>query len=231
MKRLVVMSLLLVGCGAQTVVVKPAKSTNRVVLYVHGADETAKSSFTDPEKKPVFAALLKAGFAIATDNAGGNNWGDASSVSDYEKFITQLRKKGLTRVYILAQSMGGLDGLALLKAERVEAWAGIYPICNARSIYRLGTYSSQIRAVYPDVIPGPVKVTNVKGLPMRFWSSPQDVVAPKRFNTDICAAEARRAGALVTVTSTHGNHGDPSNFQPAAIVKLFRRGGEAGCRC
>lgn len=200
----------------------PGVRTDRVVVYVHGADETARSSFQDPEKKRVFAALLKAGFAVAATDAGGNNWGDSVSVRDYQQLIGKLRKQGLPRVYLLAQSMGGLDGLELLATEHVEGWAGIYPICNARAEFRLGTYAAQIRAVYPGSIPGPVKVRNVAGLPMRFWSSPHDVVAPKRSNTDICAAEARKAGAVVTVTSTRGNHGDPSNFQPAEIVRLFR---------
>jgi len=37
----------------------------------------------------------------------------------------------------------------------------------------------------------------------------------------VAAAEASRDGARVTVLSTTGQHGDPSNFQPQRLLAFF----------
>lgn len=206
-------------------VLMPSMATHRVVLYIHGAGETAASALADPEKKPLFSTLRKAGYAIAADDAHGNNWGSEQSVQDYRALIAKLRARGLTKIYILAQSMGGLDGLELLRYVRPVAWAGIYPACNLAAELQTQSIQApairgQILAVYGSSVPK-LKITNVRGLRMIFWSSPQDTVVPKRLNTDLCSAEARRKGALVTVISTKGDHGDPSNFQPKRLVRFF----------
>lgn len=126
--------------------------------------------------------------------------------------------------------MGGFDGLALLGRAPVKAWAGIFPACDLRSVYDLGLYPRQIRAAYDrtghrlgDAIArrSPVDFDPPDGLPMRFWASPDDRVIPKRENADACAALARRRGARVEVTTTTGDHGDPSNYDADGVLRLF----------
>lgn len=208
----------------------PTKKTQKVVVYTHGSGERVENIFRDPKKEPVFNTLLNAGYAVATTDAHGDNWGSAASERDQLALVRALRERGLGDVYVLALSMGGLNGLALLDDVPVKAWAGIFPACDLRSVYDLGLYPGQIRAAYDRTGPrlgdaiarrSPVEFDPPDGLPMRFWASPDDRVIPKRENTDRCAALARERGARVEVTTTTGDHGDPSNYDARAVLRLF----------
>jgi hypothetical protein len=223
----------------QALLVGADHPTNRVVIYVHGAGETASTALSDPLKAGIYRALLTHGFSIATDTAEGENWGNIFSIRDYLALARTLRRRGLTRVYILAQSMGGLDAIGLLPYLHPVAWAGIYPACNLRSMYNRPTavingattpliFPQEIREAYGADLThaldseSPLTVpSDVRGIRMMFWASPQDTVVPMSENTDLCAAQARRRGARVTVVTTTGNHGDPSNFQPAQLLSAF----------
>jgi pimeloyl-ACP methyl ester carboxylesterase len=228
--------------GQPDVLITAPHPTNKIVVYVHGAGETAATSLTDPEKKPTFKLLLAHGYSIVASNAHGlENWGDPASVQDYLNLIKWLRHRGLTRLYVIAQSMGGMDGTELLNHVRPVAWAGIYPACNLHSIYvrpgemvkgigTIGPFAGAIDSAYGTHVKAalraesPVQFHGVRGMPMIFWSSPHDEVVPKVSNTDVCAAEARHEGAKVTVVSTTGNHGDKSNFDPARLLSVFSHG-------
>jgi hypothetical protein len=224
--------------GQPAVLITPDPPTSRVVLYTHGSGETVETIFRDPAKQPLWRALLRAGYALAATDAHGDNWGNPASERDTVALARELRRRGLPDLDVVALSMGGFDGLALLEHDAaVKAWAGIFPACDLRAVYRVGLYPGQIRRAYglsasdpvDAVLRGrsPVAVRPRAGLPMHFWASPQDRVIPKRSNTDACAALARRAGAQVEVTTTRGDHGDASNYDPAAVVRLFdsARGG------
>ena len=215
-----------------SVLITPEPRTARVVVYTHGSGETVETIFRDPAKQPLFRALLRAGYAIAATDAHGDNWGSPASERDTVALAGELRRRGLRDVYVLALSMGGFNGLQLVARDRaVKAWAGIFPACDLRSVYAVGLYPGQIRRAYHRAAKGtvdaalrgrsPTAVEPPPGLPMRFWASPEDRVIPKRQNTDACAALARRAGARVRVTTTRGDHGDPSNYDPAGVVELF----------
>lgn len=213
------------------VLITPAASTRKVVVYVHGAGETVENIFRDQAKEQIFKTLLQAGYALAASDAHGDSWGNTASERDYLALISALRKRGLRDVYVLALSMGGFNGLQLLGHVPIKAWAGIFPACDLDSVYDLGLYARDIRTAHgldagePAEVAtrgrSPVAVNPPPGLPMRFWASPGDRVIPKRRNTDACAALARRRGARVEVTTTQGDHGDPSNFDAAGILRLF----------
>jgi pimeloyl-ACP methyl ester carboxylesterase len=216
------------------VLVSPTSSTQKVVIYTHGSGENVENLFRDPKKQPIFNALLGAGYAIAATDAHGDNWGSGASVDDTLALVAQMRDRGLHDVYVLALSMGGFDGLALLGRVPVKAWAGIFPACDLRAVYDLGLYPGQIRAAYGragarlgDAIANrsPIAFDPPGGLPMRFWASPDDRVIPKRENTDACAALARARGAKVEVTTTRGDHGDLSDYDAAGVLRLFQSAG------
>lgn len=216
--------------GQAAVLIRPAERTPKVVVYTHGSGEHVENIFRDPKKEPVFNALLNAGYAIAATDAHGDNWGSAASERDQLALVAALRERDLRDVHVLALSMGGFNGLQLLDDVRVKAWAGIFAACDLRSVYDLGLYRGQIRDAYDrtgrrlgDAIArrSPVAFDPPDGLPMRFWASPGDRVIPKRENTDRCAAMARERGARVEVTTTTGDHGDPSNYDAAGVLRLF----------
>jgi pimeloyl-ACP methyl ester carboxylesterase len=213
------------------VVQKPGPPTHKVVVYVHGAGERITNAFRDPAKHDIFRALLDGGYALAMTDARGDNWGSPASVQDQLALVAALRERGLRDVYVLALSMGGLDGLQLLGRVPVKAWAGIFPACDLGSVWDVGLYRSQIRAAYGLAATAspraalrgrsPVSIDPPDGLPMRFWASPEDRVIPARPNTEACAAIARRRGARVEVTTTRGDHGDASNYDAAGVLRLF----------
>ncbi|MEA2143451.1 MAG: hypothetical protein QOI64_1881 [Solirubrobacteraceae bacterium] len=208
----------------------PGRPTRKVVIYTHGAGERISNTFRDPRKEPILRALLDDGYALAMSDAHGDNWGNAASERDQLALVAALRERGLRDIYVLALSMGGFNGLQLLERVPVKAWAGIFPACDLASVYALGLYRGQIRDAYGRTGPrlgdliarrSPVDFDPPDGLPMRFWASPGDRVIPKRENTDACAALARDRGARVEVTTTTGDHGDPSNYDAAGVLRLF----------
>jgi dipeptidyl aminopeptidase/acylaminoacyl peptidase len=213
------------------VLLSAGPAARKVVVYMHGAGETIQNAFRDPAKEKLFRTLVEAGYALAMTDAHGANWGSPASVRDQLALVEALRSRGLVDVYVLALSMGGLDGLQVLDRVAVKAWAGIFPACDLASVWDVGIYRGQIRAAYrlsarasPRAVlreRSPVTIDPADGLPMRFWASPGDRVIPKRENTDACAALARRRGATVEVTTTRGDHGDPSNYDPAGVLRLF----------
>lgn len=211
--------------GQRYVLARPRHPrAGRVVLYMHGAGSNATHAVDDPRLGSLTAALLAAGYAVAASDAHGDNWGDDPSVADQVALAHHLATLGLDRVYVLAESMGGLDALRLIGQVPVRAWAGLYPVCNLASIDAVGTYSAAIRAANGGTVPpslSPVRPAPLHGLPMRFWASPSDSVVPKAQNTDVCAANATADGAQVTLTATTGDHGDASNFDPYGLVGFF----------
>jgi hypothetical protein len=126
--------------------------------------------------------------------------------------------------------MGGLDGLRRIDRVPIVAWAGIFPLTDLASI--IPTSRPGIEATLGSRFPfywrtlSPEHVVFPKGLPMIFWSSYGDKVVPRIYNTDVTARDARCDGARVTVVTTIGNHGDPSNFQPARLVQFFEHAGQ-----
>lgn len=217
--------------GQAAALITPRRRSSRVVVYMHGAGERVETAFRDVAKDGIFKTLLDGGYALAATDAHGDNWGSPASVRDQLALVEELRTRGLRDVYVLALSMGGLDGFQLLGRIPVKAWAGIFPACDLASVWDVGLYRGQIRAAYglaADASPSrvlrsrsPVAFDPPDDLPMRFWASPGDRVIPTRENTEACAALARRRGARVEVTTTRGDHGDPTNYDPAGVLALF----------
>lgn len=205
-------------------VLRPQRPTSRLVLYLHGSGSQA-SVLEEEQVKPLVDAFLAKGFAVAASNGGSEyNWGSAASVRESASLARRL---GYKHVYILAQSMGGIGGVELIDRLHPVAWAGIFPVCDARSIWRLGREAAEIEAVWGHGPPpkriSPVKARDVKGLPVIMFASPEDTDVPMSENADRCAAWMRRGGAHVTMVETTGEHGDPSNFQPGLLSAFFAR--------
>lgn len=210
--------------GQRAIVLTPPEPTRKLVLYVHGAGGTA-DAIREAPVTPLTAALVHAGFAVAASDAHGmENWGNAASVTDYVRLAHHL---GYPDLYVLAQSAGGLDAVQLIDWLHPRAWVGIYPVCNAESVYRLGKFSGNIEeglgAGPPPARLSPARARDARGLPVLMWASPEDKMVPKRENADECARWMRKEGAHVRVIATRGEHGDPSNFHPRRLSDFFQR--------
>lgn len=209
-------------------IVSPVTPNGRLVIYVHGSSELG-NAFTQGIKLPMTETLLAAGYTVAGHDAGGNNWGNAASVDaqvDLYNAVPGAQKAA--GVYLWGQSMGGLASLeAIDRLPNVKAWAGIYPVCNLQAEYDHPDLAGFIAQAYPTGLGSalatlsPVAPVRLGGLPMIFWHSPADTVVPKVSNTDLCAAQYAAAGAVTTVVSTVGDHGDPSNFDGPALLAFF----------
>lgn len=203
----------------------PKVSGHKVVVFLHGFDDVGDAILATKLRAPASAALLQAGYAVAGADAQGNNWGTPSSVRAYEDLVMQLRKRGYRDVSVIAESMGGLDGVEILRALRPDKWIGIYPVCDLRTLK--DRYSATIARAYQgrsERAVSPAQVMNVRGLPMLLLASPGDTDVPKTSNADLCAREARAAGAHVSVEATRGQHGDPSNWEPRRLVGFIAGG-------
>lgn len=220
----VVLAGLLAGTAqAETVVFAPTTPTDKLVLYIHGSGGTARSMTTEGPRMEVTESLLAAGFAVAGADAGGNNWGSAQSVDEYEALIHSLP---YTRIYLWAESMGGLDAMQLIGRLHPEAMVAQYPVCNARAIIPwIETYAEEVWDGQPPSYLSPVRPSDAEGLPVTIWSSPEDTAVPKRYNANVCAKELREDGASVEEVTTEGPHGDPSNFRPHMLTSFLRRQG------
>ena len=205
--------------GQRAVVLRPPEPNGRLVLYVHGVTERADDILEDGLKAPLIDALLDRGDTIASSDAHGDNWGNRASVADYRRLAKRVRHRELA---ILAQSAGGLGAVQLLRWLDPATLTLIYPVCNLRSIRRLGRFTAQIDASGAPVSDlSPVRPPAVGGLPVTITASPADTIVPKRSNADVCARLFRRHGAHVTRIRTHGDHGHPSNFRIRRLLRAI----------
>jgi pimeloyl-ACP methyl ester carboxylesterase len=191
------------GAQAKEVLLRPEGSTDRVVIYVHGSGGSAS------DISPVAqSAFLENGFAVAaTDADGRQNWGNPASVADYEHLISRLRKRGYTRVFLWAGSMGGLDAMQLLATVEPEALELNSPVCDISHL--APTLTPAIEEGWGEERPEylePVIPSPAYRLPVRIWASPEDTWVPKQWNANVCARELRRHGANVFESPTEGNH-------------------------
>lgn len=197
-------------------------TSGRAVIYAHGASQRA-DAIANPGGvgDGLVPALIAAGYSVAATDAHGDNWGNDASLTDYAAVRAELARRGAKQFFVLAASMGGLDGLRLTAG--VEAFAGIYPVCDLSTMLD-GPLGAAVSNAWGGAVPtalSPVQTAEPNGLPMLFWASPGDTLVHKATNTDRCAADARAAGASVEVVTTAGDHGDPTNFDPARLVAFF----------
>jgi hypothetical protein len=215
--------------GQDAIVAVPrAKQNRRAVIYVHGAYENRWNVIANPSLKGVTTRLLNAGYVVAASDGDSrrDNWGNPTSVKANRALAELLRGRGYS-VSVIAESMGGLDGIALARAGDIDAWIGIYPVCDIASMHYQDQYRDAIGKAWGDSLDAalrthsPTVAPHVRGLPMLYLASPDDTKVPKAKNTDRCAVAQKAHGANVTVVPTTGDHGDPSNFQVSRFASFL----------
>jgi pimeloyl-ACP methyl ester carboxylesterase len=209
--------------AARTLVMLPTTSRGRLALYLHGfgGDEHA---LLVPKRARVANALLADGYTVAGALAAGNAWGDPGTVQDYTAFArTLMRRYDLTRVYLVAESMGGLAGMQIAgRLPEAKALVGIFPVCDLRTMtHHSARFTAAIRTAWRRRSARAVEPVAPARLPTRIWASAADTVVPRAANGASCVTRARAAGADAALVPTVGEHGDASNFRPAAITAFF----------
>jgi hypothetical protein len=104
----------------------------------------------------------------------------------------------------------------------VRASTAWFPVCDLRTMHE-PRFQSTIRRSWRGSSRSPVSPVAVGTTPLLVWASPTDTVVNAVTNAAVCVAEAKAAGADVTYFHTTGQHGDPSNYQPATIVQFFEK--------
>lgn len=207
-----------------SLVIVPKRSNGGLVVFLHGWGQTRWSLLARREEASVANAVSEAGFTVLAANAKGKAWGDAASLADYRTLIEQAQAKyKLHDVFLMGESMGGLATMQLARTlPDVRAATAWFPVCDIRTM-RETRFQATIRSAWRGTSRAAIAPVEVGDTPLIVWASPADTVVTASSNAAVCVAEAKAAGADVTYFHTTGEHGDPSNYQPAAVTTFFEK--------
>lgn len=210
--------------ASASLVIVPRDPNGGLVVFVHGAGQDRWALVTQRKETGVAHALSEAGFTILTADAGLKAWGNPASVRDYSVLIDRTKTRyHLRDVFLMGESMGGLATMQLgLSRSDVRAVVAWFPVCDLSTMRERG-FQATINRAWAGRSRAAVTPVAVGDRPMLVWASAADTVVDAATNAAVCVAEARRAGAQVTYFHTSGDHGDPSNYDPATIVEFFTR--------
>jgi hypothetical protein len=133
--------------------------------------------------------------------------------------------------------MGGIVTWDAISHGTVKPLAvvGIYPACNLANMYRNPVFVPFIQSDYgfdspqeystatagfDPLLTSPQKFT---GFPILMWASYDDHTVVRSKNEDPFAAAVNAAGGQVTVRTSVGDHGDPSNFDAPTVISFFAK--------
>jgi hypothetical protein len=224
--------------GVQTRAWLPARwdlADAPIAVYMHGHSGRSTDLVQWPRETSLRAALVGAGYVVlASDYAPADHWGVAAVRTQTAALVSHYAQKlGLRdrRPYLVAQSMGGLGALGILRHGPLQphAVALIYPVCSLAAMYAggRGVYAASIAEAAGLEDPSeyavrtrgndPLDRPDFGDVPMLAWASYQDTLVPRRDHVD--RLRARR----LVIRDCVGDHGDPSHFRPAELVEFFER--------
>jgi len=216
-----------------------------LVIMHHGYGGSELSIFNDSLAPQAYEGLLESGYAVLSINGGpyqgGNTFGNALSQVYIEKaYKWAAERYAIGPVLLWGVSMGGLVVSNALARRAIPNIMGVlytYPALDIKSVWNNGngdfavplraaynlTSDSQFDAATKAFDPMRQSVHAFRGVPMRFYASPQDEVALMSVHTTPFAAKMVAAGYDATVVQCTGLHGDPSHFKPSDYVDFFNR--------
>lgn len=231
-----------VNGGQAAELLMPANYNGTLVIYYHGVGGDQDSYRSEAVLQPLMGRILQAGYAVASCNNHGNNWGNQDSIDDTVALYAWARQQlgTVSNVIHFSQSMGGMAGLNTIASGLVPVagWLGIYPVCSLAAMFdsNSGTYAAQIRTAYGIAGDGSDYATQTdgydplelaastwNGIPMRMFASASDTVVDKAENADAFATKVDGFATENTVVACTGNHGDASHFQPDDVLVFFKR--------
>jgi pimeloyl-ACP methyl ester carboxylesterase len=203
-----------------------------LVVFTHGYAGSQDQILESAALFPLRDALVDAGYAIASSNAHGNNFGNPISVKDQLQLIEDVERRlpGVSVIDVVGFSMGGLDALMLASGHRVpglQAVVLLSPVCD-QIAYLSSYFGGSIRAAFshakgsaPPVIarsdPERQDSQSFTGYRFWFWMSPDDTTVPPA-QTASMVGLLRAVGVGARYSPLSGNHGDLSQLSPGAVV-------------
>lgn len=215
---------------------------SRWVLYDHGLGQSGVDISTSACDSEVVKALVRADYVVIASNYRNQScWGNAQCVTD----IAAVQKRWRERLnlasnpYVIAESMGGIVTWNAIShgALSPRAVVGIYPACSLSSMYDDGSgpFDLDIQSDYGFSSPSGyapatagydpmlAPASDFISFPILMWASYSDTSVVRSQNEDPFAARVNAAGGNVVINTSHGNHGDASNFDPQAVLDFFEK--------
>jgi pimeloyl-ACP methyl ester carboxylesterase len=211
------------GTVGLSVVGEPVKA---IVVYFHGADQTARVIRDSEKHRNVFDPLLRSGMAIVAADAGGDAYGNPASREDYLRLIADAREKyGQVPLFFVAESMGALAALALINEDThhdVKAMVGITPLMGLPPDIRTVSF---IEGPWEGSVPSEADPLSwppdaFEGRSFRLYASPGDKVIPSSASA---FAFANRFGSVarVDVLECQGGHVASDCYRGSDVAAWF----------
>jgi pimeloyl-ACP methyl ester carboxylesterase len=195
-----------------------------LVVYFHGSDQTARVIRDDEKHRNLFDSLLRDGYAVVAADAEGNAFGNPASRDDYRRLIVSARSRyGAVPLTFIAESMGALPALALLRENRdrtingmvaISPLVGLPPQARAASFIEDPWGGSVPDAADPMTWPSQTFVHRE----FRFYVPDGDQVVPAGATGTDFAARFGRA-ATVQIVSCPGGHVSSACYRGAEVDK------------
>ncbi|QOV91222.1 prolyl oligopeptidase family serine peptidase [Humisphaera borealis] len=180
-----------------------------------------------------FDAFMNAGIALAGFDLGEVR-GSPASTAKFTSFYDAMVKRGYsTKPILLGQSRGGMMTLAwaFRNPDKVQAWAGIYPVCNLSSwplksskketLADFGMTEAELVARLGEFNP----ISNIAGLaerkvPMFAVHGDKDGLVPYDDNTRLLKERYEAAGGTlnVKIVPGRGHEISPAFFECQELI-------------
>lgn len=208
------------------------------IIYNHGFGQTINSITANPPQSSFVQSLAAAGYVvIASEYRNLACWGDMECAEDMANLQVLWRSLlNLTpQPYVIGESMGGIVTWNAISLDMVKPLAvvGIYPVCSLANMYTKAVFVPTIQSAYGFDSPEGYSTATAgfdslltpahtfAGFPILIWASYSDQTVSRLKNEDPFSAAINAAGGSVTLRTSHGDHGDPSNFDAPAVISFF----------
>lgn len=192
-----------------------------------------KGDFIIAKHKAYFDAFMKAGIAVAGFDLGEVR-GAPGSTAKFTAFYDAMVKNGYsTKPILLGQSRGGIMTLAwaFRNPDKVQAWAGIYPVCNLASyplksskkdtLADFSMTGEQLNAKLAEFNPiDNIAALAAKKVPMFSVHGDKDGSVPYDVNTKLLKERYEAAGGSFTekVIVGRGHEISPAFFECQELI-------------
>jgi alpha-beta hydrolase superfamily lysophospholipase len=208
------------------------------IIYDHGFGQSIGSIAANPPQSAFVQSLATSGFVvIASEYRNLTCWGNMECADDIANLQTVWHSQlNLSpQPFVIGESMGGIvTWNAILHGTlKPLAAVGIYPACNLAAMYAEEAFTPTIQTAYDFVSPAGygaatmgfdptlAQPSNFVEIPIQIWASHSDRIVLRSQNEDPFAKAINAAGGNITIHTSRGDHGDPSNFDAPAVISFF----------
>jgi hypothetical protein len=215
----------------------PSKSSPWII-YDHGFGQTISSITADPPQSTFVQSLAAGGYiVIASEYRNLACWGDMQCAEDVANLQTLWHSllNLAPQPFVIGESMGGIVTWNAISHQTLKPLAvvGIYPVCSLANVYAKAVFTPTIQSAYGfqsaeqyaaatagfDPLLTPPRT--FAGFPIQMWASYSDETVSRSQNEDPFASAVNAAGGNVIIHTSHGDHGDPSNFHASEVISFF----------